>query len=101
HPHSQPLTPFPTRRSSDLDGTREAERRERPPLAAAQVALHVHRLVGAVDGPLGEDVAEVLGRGRARRERLEGPLEPGLARRGPADRKSTRLNSSHGSISYA
>src|SRR5207247_3390872 len=37
--------------SLNHDGPREAERRERPPLAAAQVALHVHRLVGAVDGP--------------------------------------------------
>src|SRR2546422_8260523 len=68
-------TLFPTRRSSDLDGTvpRPADR-----------------------GPLGGRRAGGVGRIR---NRECGPANlPNMA---AADRKSTRLNSSHGYISYA
>src|SRR5207245_6077694 len=80
------LTPFPTRRSSDLD----ARARE----AARGRVLGILRVPGlperlADDGgarPLRRLDAQVI---REREECRE------------LDRKSTRLNSSHGSISYA
>src|SRR5207245_10066260 len=82
----RPLHPFPTRRSSDL---------VRPLLLHGIAALARHPLLAR--------------RRRARRRRS--PSDPGgLGRRRSAecrsfprdqDRKSTRLNSSHGSISYA
>src|SRR5206468_12678926 len=88
-----PLTPpappsFPTRRSSDLgrDGSRRLPRRRR------RTALRDHRKARrTADGALGHDPG-VDARG-------SGPV---LRRaRDDADRKSTRLNSSHDQISYA
>src|SRR2546427_2226626 len=75
-------TPFPTRRSSDLRGPGQEQR---------------HRAAVVVDGPLkifvvlGRDGGGSTGRriGRVERQELD------------ADRKSTRLNSSHSQISYA
>src|SRR5207249_11710886 len=74
------LHSFPTRRSSDLtqDGpVRQPRRRDR--------------------------AAAVQGRGRGRRGAAAPEHRPDLRgrRAGRADRKSTRLNSSHVSISYA
>src|SRR2546422_6896889 len=53
------------------------------------VDVHAHRL------PLGHDIA--LGRKRLQRGSIQGGIERGTT----PDRKSTRLNSSHGYISYA
>src|SRR5207245_11549916 len=97
----RPLHSFPPRRPSDLDvavpwhrrdapGVLGAEvERERPapaePVDAEPVAAGPRLLLGVVGG--GRDVAEVL-------------LTRHFAGDGAQDRKSTRLNSSHGSISY-
>src|SRR5690348_18210866 len=72
-------TPFPTRRSSDL----------------------LDRLVGLVLPLLGEGLVDLLIELARRVVRHVEQLD--LRQRGPAagDRKSTRLNSSHPSISYA
>src|SRR5207245_11706732 len=81
-PHVYPLS-FPTRRSSDL-----AHRGRRTPAGGGDRARAA--LLGDV-------------RGRVREEAARGVRR--AARRGAGtalgDRKSTRLNSSHGSISYA
>src|SRR5690606_40772355 len=81
------LHSFPTRRSSDLEGAQVAQREALEPGAQARdardpdlaIARHAH----------GDDDA--------------GHQQPQDAGRGPgaADRKSTRLNSSHVKISYA
>src|SRR5687768_18093894 len=59
-----------------------------------------HQLgTGGVDGGTGGEC-----RGRRRRAKAPGPLARHALRRNPGgggDRKSTRLNSSHGYISYA
>src|SRR5438309_7938986 len=47
------------------------------------------------------DGARLRGRARGRALALGGKREPGGSRRRRRDRKSTRLNSSHSSISYA
>src|SRR5687768_18138462 len=74
------LHSFPTRRSSDLDGQRQDD------VEQDEVARDVAR------EPLVEVVAGLDRPGAAAgRER----------QRGAEDRKSTRLNSSHGYISYA
>src|SRR5690606_41308598 len=83
---------FPTRRSSDLAG-------EIQTVAAEQSALEQRLGVRRVQG---QGAREVVGRKRA----LAGLAPGGGAqheRLGPArpDRKSTRLNCSHGKISYA
>src|SRR5689334_11126825 len=90
-------TPFPTRRSSDLGGghgrrgaghVRRARRGAgRPAHALLPAAPPVHQ------GPAGVDPRQQRGPGRA------AAAHPGLA--AEPDRKSTRLNSSHSSISYA
>src|SRR5438094_6074579 len=74
-------TLFPTRRSSDLGGARGGVRPRRRALARAP------RKAGAG------------GRSRAPRARAPGAGGGGLSAR--VDRKSTRLNSSHRTISYA
>src|SRR5207245_5660352 len=92
--HRHDLPSFPTRRSSDLrralrievldrDLERLAVRPDAHPVAALLEAEPVEQVVGLLGVVLGPDLLHalvVLGR---------------------ADRKSTRLNSSHGSISYA
>src|SRR5699024_11534695 len=61
----------------------------------------VPRAVGGAGGPI-RRVVLWLGCGPARlRGRLVGLLRARSAPRGGGDRKSTRLNSSHASISYA
>src|SRR5438309_8291329 len=70
-------TLFPSRRSSDLGPHLVARRLHRPHDAPERLRRHERR------GTLDAD----------RRPRRQVPLEP--------DRKSTRLNSSHSSISYA
>src|SRR5689334_24446817 len=70
----QELHSFPTRRSSD------------PALAPVQRPAPVRLTAGAGGQP--HDVAAVIGLGERERPQL-------------LDRKSTRLNSSHSSISYA
>src|SRR5207245_9085524 len=88
-PLDSPVLPsFPTRRSSDLQSTLARFPQLRPALAdfAGKLsASDIRRLNYAVDAQH-EDAAAVV---RAFRQ------SRGL------DRKSTRLNSSHGSISYA
>src|SRR5207245_10621259 len=83
-PTPPPLHSFPTRRSSDLARlSRSAPRAPR--------SVRLRRAV-----PPGRGHQHALGvqlEGRGRR------LQRGVPRAG--DRKSTRLNSSHGSISYA
>src|SRR5699024_12439764 len=75
--HSEPprLAPFPTRRSSDL-APRDRER----PLARRNRGFAPRERAFAIHG--GQRIANALSRGAK-------------------DRKSTRLNSSHVSISYA
>src|SRR5699024_12595292 len=86
------LLSFPTRRSSDL------RRRVRRGLPHAHLAE-----VDQVDHPLHLGAAAL----RHHRLRLRPQVAPRLRRvhearqRAPRDRKSTRLNSSHVSISYA
>src|SRR5690606_42149537 len=71
------LHSFPTRRSSDLAARERDERRER----------HLRGVARFVEHRFAEE-------GRAQRHAIEPADEP-------ADRKSTRLNSSHVKISYA
>src|SRR2546429_6728160 len=52
---------------------------------------------GRVGGQAAEGAADHLGVGGGPERRQRGAQEPGV----PGDRKSTRLNSSHGYISYA
>src|SRR5207245_8778182 len=94
------LHSFPTRRSSDLDPKRA--------LVAALRARPQTMDVGEIDGRLfvniaglGLDayVASQFNASGASRRRLAGYV--GCTARALLDRKSTRLNSSHGSISYA
>src|SRR5207245_8630530 len=83
------LHSFPTRRSSDLDG--------RARVLADGLAEHLDHQVGEAVDDL-RLVAEVLGRVH-HAEHLDDALD--LVEAAEIDRKSTRLNSSHGSISYA
>ncbi len=55
------------------------DRRQVAAVAPPQVALDVHRLLGAVDRPFGEDVAEGLGLRGAEVEALQRPAQPVLA----------------------
>src|SRR5690606_40530037 len=93
------LRSCPTRRSSDL-----------PRVVVARMLLNigVDTLVGMI--PVAGDVFDLLWRSNTRNlallERHQGELEPGARASdylwvGGADRKSTRLNSSHVKISYA
>src|SRR5687768_18335153 len=75
-------TLFPTRRSSDLR-TQRACRRARGDLEGERVGIHVRR------------------RERVRVVVVHLDREAVVSRIRRADRKSTRLNSSHGYISYA
>src|SRR5207245_3304253 len=95
-----PLHPFPARRSSDLPGRDRAGRETRRTRSVdREGAAHgdgergdISRAAGGEDG----DRAP-------RRDQVPGLLSR-VARLGGderEDRKSTRLNSSHGSISYA
>src|SRR5207245_4635745 len=84
-PDNPHLPSSPTRRSSDLV--------EREPPARRRVACGAQPAPAAGVGRADREEAQ-------RDERLEEDLEHGPA--APVrDRKSTRLNSSHGSISYA
>src|SRR5206468_5134458 len=94
------LTPFPTRRSSDLNWMTE---RDRP-------AIHVQlRRVDLADRFAAAKLlaAELrrrhrpLARQHLRRERLVDLDQAHVCKLYPRDRKSTRLNSSHDQISYA
>src|SRR5207302_8541372 len=96
--HAHHLPPFPTRRSSDLIG---ALGREIAPHPLAQLVrrariggrAQVDLGAAALAGRAGESVRQ----GGSPRQALEGDA----AEIGRADRKSTRLNSSHVKISYA
>src|SRR5207245_11196305 len=92
--HHRDLHSFPTRRSSDLGGRARLRVDGQPPLPGAAVALRRPRLSARRHPPAPP--------ARARAPRGAVPLghedQPPELRR---DRKSTRLNSSHGSISYA
>src|SRR5699024_11813643 len=81
--------PFPTRRSSDLAGGERAAGRSR-----AVPRRTGRRAVSRTDG---EGGAEDTGSGHD----AFGPAQKQALRRAIRDRKSTRLNSSHVSISYA
>src|SRR5207249_9139397 len=90
HPPHPTLPSFPTRRSSDLDASRQQQMVddfERVISVQREVLEAVHRGCVGV-GKEGRQVQVDL-----RGARVELDL--------PADRKSTRLNSSHVSISYA
>src|SRR5206468_12633888 len=92
HPH---LPSFPTRRSSDLK--RRGRARVRVPLNGGRHL--VQRLRGRQ--PFPEQLAELAVASRQRRhEQITGAGEA-QDRFRLADRKSTRLNSSHDQISYA
>src|SRR5207245_9056275 len=73
HLRPRPHLPLPTRRSSDL-------------LAADRVAN-------------GQEIVDLIGRGAVGRARVNVDVHTALV--DDSDRKSTRLNSSHGSIAYA
>src|SRR5207245_10222149 len=87
------LRAFPTRRSSDLAGVRDR-------LAAT---LACHSAVRAGQPLNGETMSSILRElGRTAHPTLCPHGRPTIVRPwGHKDRKSTRLNSSHGSISYA
>src|SRR5207249_12277636 len=88
------LHSFPTRRSSDLW---PYVRRERPLIVVSLLALYAEIGLRLLEPwPLKVVLDHVVGAGHHGRwvDRVLATLDPG-------DRKSTRLNSSHVSISYA
>src|SRR5207249_11904503 len=88
HPPPRPLHSFPTRRSSDLERARRSPSRDDE---------RAHERVERAD----ERPDERPRRPNKRpHERVERPYERGRSNEW-GDRKSTRLNSSHVSISYA
>src|SRR3989449_5150861 len=89
-------TPFPTRRSSDLSGRPEVGARleGRVGVVAPQP---LRRLYGGRRVTLGEVQLSQQHQGRVRPDRTPVLDDDALE----IDRKSTRLNSSHGYISYA
>src|SRR5699024_11659510 len=92
------LPSFPTRRSSDLPrflSARPAVRRRCPGSSAMEVTINGkrHQVTMADDTPLLWVIRDELGMTGTK-------YGCGIAQCG-ADRKSTRLNSSHVSISYA
>src|SRR5207248_6697156 len=92
-PHPPPLHSFPTRRSSDL--------RRRPALRRARMAREPVLQLPAPVVSARREIRGADGRGVAARCAGEGTR---ALRRAPVDRrdrKSTRLNSSHRTISYA
>src|SRR5207245_10179422 len=95
------LRSVPTRRSSDLRPVLKRDVVVHPvtdrlhPGAAGsgpseELPGHAHQLVG-----------EAVAAGQREVQQLTRDLVDGKLRRGRGDRKSTRLNSSHGSTSYA
>src|SRR5207249_5068651 len=95
-PHRRDLPPFPTRRSSDLrrEGfpgqvIREKQAADRDWLSGAVVNLEPIAAAGRVGHPFVD------------RETCHGAEARGAVEPSRGDRKSTRLNSSHVSISYA
>src|SRR5699024_12856351 len=96
HPH---LHSFPTRRSSDLN--KEADERER--VESENLALtDAQKFVGRISG-LMNPLTYIVVNGGIIALIYAGALrvQAGDLTRGEVDRKSTRLNSSHVSISYA
>src|SRR5690606_39366243 len=94
------LHPFPTRRSSDLRVRLiDASVITRPGSTGTDWRVHLSFDVGAgrVDG---FDITDAHG-GETLVRHPAAPDEIEVADRGYADRKSTRLNSSHVKISYA
>src|SRR5207248_6077533 len=90
HPHA--LHSFPTRRSSDLEGQRGLSRAARRLVPSDRVLLLNRRsFVGRRGLPAARHLGDTWGWWRMAGTR-------GTAR---TDRKSTRLNSSHRTISYA
>src|SRR5207245_9688479 len=98
HLYSRDLHSFPTRRSSDLDFVKLAEAYGATGMRFEDKTTLVDDMKEALatDGPVLVDV-------RVTREENTYPMIPAgqPARNMVGDRKSTRLNSSHGSISYA
>src|SRR2546422_6993173 len=88
-------TLFPTRRSSDLARHRSVEFRKFLDRieAAVPAVLDVHLILDNY----GTHKTPLIHRWLARHPRFHVHMEPRMTR----DRKSTRLNSSHGYISYA
>src|SRR5207245_10136106 len=83
------LHSFPTRRSSDLESQEGTARRRKAAMGGD--AVHRRRHAHLADAVVDVAAAEIV-----RRHFLQA-LGAGVV----GDRKSTRLNSSHGSISYA
>src|SRR5207249_9837453 len=99
--HTAHSHPFPTRRSSDLRILQD--HRDRAAADPLHLVVGLLQEIVAVE----EDRAADDARGRPRHEADDAQARHALARAGLADeaerldRKSTRLNSSHVSISYA
>src|SRR5699024_12264553 len=98
---SRALPPFPTRRSSDLQYPRHREEGNRPLIPQDLTGRPGLGNLGPVEEAVAPAVAE---------DGAPCPVGPGREERSPGknllrlpeqeDRKSTRLNSSHVSISY-
>src|SRR5207249_6151191 len=99
-PLPPPLHPFPTRRSSDLESAASLALGHLDELQAPYAREQCPRL--ALDSHLAQARAGiVIGDGRRKRSGQGVELKHVLEKIGQLDRKSTRLNSSHVSISYA
>src|SRR5690606_40390182 len=94
--HPPGLHSFPTRRSSDLEGGEVCARRDGSGVQRAEVLrlpLGGGRRGGVVGGLRHQNLRPALA--------LEAMQNEWRRAAAPADRKSTRLNSSHVKISYA
>src|SRR5207245_9636501 len=91
------LRSFPTRRSSDLLTTRMGTVATAERSAAVRATVRRVGLTKLVDRSLPPNWAT---ESEVKPVPFTVTVEPGVPRM-PTDRKSTRLNSSHGSISYA
>src|SRR5207248_10894275 len=97
--HHLHLHSFPTRRSSDLAGVVTTGNAAQPLAGSGIVVLQTAEMV------VGSESAVPADEGPFHQDMLEGAIDAldqrGLIDRTKIDRKSTRLNSSHRTISYA
>src|SRR5207248_11761588 len=93
HPHDHPhLPPFPTRRSSDLTVSAES--------VDFQAVRHEADIANGQFAQINLQFVEVASQHESIVITAK-TIEPGIDLRNAEDRKSTRLNSSHRTISYA